>query len=329
MDANNNLICDKCHTDLREGDPFCLNCGKLVPNVLSTGNLAVEVRDVPSERIRSQVLAELKKLFPSIDSIAAETRLRAGPLILLAGIDQESGNRLLEKLKSIKVDGRLVPQTGDDSWRRYFWNAGFPFGAVLLILGALLQGTVGLIVFMLGLACPTAWSMWKRARQKPLVTDVETNPNAGQWIDLSNQYSQLIAKLEAQDADSLRSLTATVFDLQRSLRSHSLVSVAAGEDRGDLYKTLTNVVTTGIDLCRRIVSAQGESRDLRRSELQDLSALLKKTQTRLRELDKEDVRSVGALEQDISRTIESIDRIVQDVRSPLTQETLIPEKTHL
>jgi len=284
---------------------------------------------VPSERIRSQVLAELKKLFPSIDPIAAESRLRAGPLILLTGIDQESGNRLLEKLKSIKVDARLVPQTGDDSWRKYVWNAGLAFGAGLIILGALLQGTVGLIVFMLGLACPTAWSMWKRARRKPLVTDVETDPHATQWIDLSNQYSQLIGNLEAQDGDTLRSLTATVFDLQRSLRSHSLISVAAGEERGDLYKTLTNVVTTGIDLCRRIVSAPAESRDLPRRELQDLSALIGKTQARLRELDKEDVRTIGALEQDISRTIESIDRIVQDVRAPLTQGTSIPEKTRL
>jgi hypothetical protein len=44
--------------------------------------------------------------------------------------------------------------------------------------------------------------------------------------------------------------------------------------------------------------------------------------------DREEIRPVEELRQDLDRTIESIDRIVQDVRSPLGREQFRPEKMH-
>jgi hypothetical protein len=126
--------------------------------------------------------------------------------------------------------------------------------------------------------------------------------------------------LDTQDAESLKSAISIVVDLQRSLKSHSLASVAAGEERGDLYKTLSNSTVTAVDLCRRIASSQGEERDRLRRELDNLISVIGRARDQYTKLDREEIKPVEKLSQDIDRTIESIDRIVQDVRSPLDRE---------
>jgi hypothetical protein len=321
------LTCDSCQAELREGDPFCFKCGKNAPNMLAAGNLAIEIPDVPSAQIRKQLLQELKKWFPGIDPIAVENKLRGGPGILVTGIDEQSGNRLLETLKSMKVDGRLIRDPEGLSFLRRLWNPGLLIGIGLIVVAALAQGLAGFILFLLGAASSFAWAFWRSVRQAPLLGGANINPDAVGWIDLANRYSEIIAKLDTQDAKSLKSAISIVVDLQRSLKSHSLASVAAGEERGDLYRTLANSSLTAIDLCRRIAYSEGEERDRLRRELDNLISVVGRARDQFTKLDREEIKPVEKLSQDIDRTIESIDRIIQDVRSPRgDREQFAPSK---
>jgi hypothetical protein len=324
MDAH--LTCDSCQAELREGDPFCFKCGKIAPNMLASGNLAIEIPDVPSAQIRKQLLKEFKKWFPAIDPIAVENGLRGGPRILVAGIDEQSGNRLLEELRSMKVDARLIRDAGGRSFFQRLWNPGLLVGVGLMIVAALAQGLTGFILFLLGAGSPFAWAFWRSGRRAPLLGGVSINPDAVRWIDLANQYSEIVGRLDPQDAESLKSVIGLIVDLQRSLKSHSLASVAAGEERGDLYKSLANSSVTAIDLCRRINSSQGEERDRLRHEMGTLIDVISRAHDQFIKLDREEIKPVEKLTKDIDRTIESIDRIVQDVRSPLGREQFTPDK---
>jgi hypothetical protein len=320
------LTCDNCEAELREGDPFCLKCGKITPNILAPGKLAIEISDVPSAQVRKQLVQEFKRWFYGIDPIAVENKLRGGPRILVAGIDEQSGNRLLEALKAMKVEGRLIRGPGR-SFFQILWNPGLLIGVGLMIAAALAQGVTGFILFLLGAVSPFGWAFWKSGRQAPLLNGATINPDAVRWTDLASQYSEIIRRLDPQDADLLKSVIAMIVDLQRSLKSHSLASVAAGEERGDLYKTLGNSSVTAIDLCRRITSSQGEERDRLRRELDALIGFISRARDQFIKLDQEEIRPVEKLRQDLDRTIESIDRIVQDVRSPLGPERFTPSKT--
>ncbi len=288
--------------------------------------MAIEVPDVPSTRIRNQVIDELKKWFPDIDPVTAENSLRGGPSTLIAGIDEQSGNRLLEVLKSLKVDGRLIRDVGGRSFFQRLWNPGLLIAGGLVIVAALAQGLIGFILFLLGAASPFTWAFWRRRRQAPLLGGIPVNSDAVRWMSLSDQYSEIISKLETQDAELLRSAIAMIVDLQRSLKSHSLASVAAGEERGDLYKTLTNSSVTAIDLCRRVNSSRGEERDSLRRELHDLINVVGAAHDQFRMFDREEIKPVEELRQDLDRTVESIDRIIQDVRSPLGLTKLMPDE---
>lgn len=326
MAPDTHLTCDSCQAELREGDPFCFKCGKIAPNMLAPGNLAIEVPDVPSTRIRNEFVHELKKWFLDIDPITVENKLRGGPRKLLAGIDEQSGNRLLEVLKSLKVDGRLIGDARGRSFLQGLWNPGLLVGVGLMIVAALAQGLTGLILFLLGAASPVAWAFWRSGRRAPLLGGAAINPDAVRWIDVADHYSRIVTKLDTQDAESLKSVMAMIVDLQRSLKSHSLASVAAGEERGDLYKTLANSSVTAIDLCRRINSSQGEERDRLRGELDNLISVIGRARDQFTRFDREEIKPVEKLTQDIDRTIESIDRIIQDVRSPSSREQLMPNR---
>src|SRR5512139_3976753 len=128
--------CSECAFPLSEGDVFCPKCGHQLPNVLSEGELALQLGDVPAAQTRAELIQALKEWFPALDAFRAESRLKNGAAILVSGIDEPTGGRLVETLKAMRVQSRLVPQQTASSWLKRLWNPGLIAGGLLLILGA-------------------------------------------------------------------------------------------------------------------------------------------------------------------------------------------------
>ncbi len=313
--------CSECAFPLSESDPFCPKCGHQQPNVLSEGQLALQLADVPAAKTRADLVRVLKEWFPALDAFRAESRLKHGSAILVDGIDEPTGARLVEALKNMRVQGRLVPRQAGSSWLKRLRNPGLIVGGLLLILGAGLGGISGFLMFLVGLGVPVAWGFWKEAQVKPLLPAPQTDPARDRLIELSTPFSQVIERLAHEDAQALTALAEIVFEVQRGLRSKSLASVAAGEERGDLSSLLVDSLATGVDLGRRIASKEGEENEGARTELSNLVGLARNTQEWFKALDREDVKPVPELTQQIDQIADSIDRIVQDVRSPLATQS--------
>lgn len=308
--------CSECAFPLSEGDPFCPKCGHIVPNLLSPGTLALQLSDVVAAQTRADLVRTLKEWFPDLDVLRADNSLRYGSATLVSGIDEPTGNRLLEAFKKMRVQARLVPQQAPSSWLRRVWNPGLVAGGLLLVIGASLGGIPGFLLFLIGLGTPFGWGFWKERQLKPLIPAPRTDPTMDRLLELSAPFSDVIERLADEDARVLTSLAKIVFAVQSGLRSKSLASVAAGEERGDLSSLLIDSLATGVDLSRKIVSEEGDARQRARGELKNLAELTKSTYEWFQKLNREDVKPVPELERQIDQIAESIDRIVQDVRSP-------------
>jgi hypothetical protein len=308
--------CSECAFPLSEGDPFCPKCGHIVPNLLSPGTLALQLEDVAAGRTRSDLMRTLKEWFPALDVFRAENKLKHGAAILVSGIDESTGTRLLEAFKKMRVQGRLVPQQEHSSWFRRVLNPGLAVGGLLLVIGASLGAIPGFLLFLIGLGVPFGWALWSDAQLKPLMPAPGIDPAMDRVVELSAPFSRVIERLEEDDAQVLTSLAKIVFAVQRGLRAKSLASVAAGEERGDLSSLLIDSLATGVDLGRRIASEEGGGKEKARNDLKNLAELARSTHEWFQKLHREDVKPVPEIQGQIDQIAESIDRIVQDVRSP-------------
>ena len=148
MASQSHISCSECGTSLRQDVPFCPECGKQPPSVVSKGSLALELGDVPSQNSRGELLQALKSWFPDLDTIRVERRLKNGPTILITGIDQESGVRLLDALKEMKVQARLVDHNAEP-WVKRLWNSGLVVSAISLLLAAILGGPAAFVFILI------------------------------------------------------------------------------------------------------------------------------------------------------------------------------------
>ncbi len=316
MNLSTNFACSKCDFALSGGDLFCPKCGDPLPNVLSTGQLALQLGDVPAAKTRADLVATLKTWFPALDALRAENRLKYGPATLVDGIDEPTGARLVEALERMKVQSRLVPRQTGASWFKHLWNPGLIVGGLLLIFGAGFGGISGVLMCLIGLGVPFAWGFWKEAQLKPLLPTPQADPARDRLLELSAPFSQVMERLSNEDAQALTTLAQIVFRVQRGLRSKSLASVAAGEERGDLSGLVVDSLATGVELGRRIASEDGDAKEGARREMRNLVDLARSTQEWFQKLDREDVKPVPELAGQLDQIAGSIDRIVQDVRSP-------------
>ncbi|MBI4964310.1 MAG: hypothetical protein HY913_13620 [Desulfomonile tiedjei] len=316
---NNN--CAACDAEFREGAPFCTDCGKLSPAVLSEGDLAIEIDDVPAERFRSEAVSLLKAWFPQLDAIRAAERLKSGRATLIVGIDEASADRILQALEAIKVRGRVKSLKEKPAWLRWIWNPGLAVSAVSLALAALFGGWFALLMVILAVGAPAAVGLLKDRGVEPLVSGVRLGGQSEHWVRIAEEYSRVISQLSPQDSEALRTLVQTVFRLQRRLRSESLASVAAGFDRGDLYQRLSDALSSGVELSRRVLAEQEENKGPLREEIARLNELAGRTAEWFRGLDGPVIKSASILEAELSGISESIDRIVREVR-PLPEVRL-------
>ncbi|MGO9569814.1 MAG: zinc ribbon domain-containing protein [Desulfomonilaceae bacterium] len=316
MASQKQTLCSECGTSLRQDAPFCPECGQLPPSVVSKGALALELGDVPSQNTRGELLQLLKSWFPDFDAILAERRLRKGPTILMTGIDEESGARLLNALKGLKIQARLVDHRAEP-WIKRLWNSGLAVSVVSLLLAVVFRGPAAFVFVLIAGGAPLAAALLIEQRRKPLLTQASLMLSAEPWIRLSRDYSQVIRSLASADATALKSLVTRVFEFQFRLKSASLASVAAGAETGELYKRLRDAVDAGIDISRNISSTEGEVQERSRQELVAFEAQVSKIDEWYRSLEDEGTRRTTQLVVELNDIVESIDRIVQEVRSSL------------
>jgi hypothetical protein len=315
MANQSHISCSQCGTSLRKDVPFCPECGKLPPSVISRGSLALELGDVPSQNSREELLQALKAWFPDFDTTLAERRLKNGPTILITEIDHESAVRLLDALKSMKVQARLVDSRAD-SWPKRLWNSGLIVSAISLLLAAISGGAAAFLFVLIAGGAPLAAALWGEHKRKPLLTQASSMFSAEQWIRLSQDYSQVVKSLARADAAALKSLVTRIFEFQSRLRSASLASVAAGAETGELYKRLRDAISVGLDISRNIASTVGEAQERSRQELVAFEDQVSKVDNWYRSVEDEGTKPTTQLVVELNDIVESIDRIVQEVRPP-------------
>jgi hypothetical protein len=313
MAIQSHISCSECGASLRQDVPFCPECGKLPPAVVSKGSLALELGDVLSQNIREELLQALKSWFPDLDAIIAEKRLKNGPTTLITGIDHESAIRLLDSLKGMKVQARLVDHRAE-SWVKRLWNSGLVASALSLLLAAFFGGPAAFVFIVIAGGAPLAAALWVEHKRKPLLTQADSMFSAEQWIRSSQDYSQVVKSLDRADAAALKSLATRVFEFQSRLRSASLASVAAGAETGELYKRLRDAVGVGVDICRNIASTEGEAQERSRQELVAFEDQVSKIDQWYRSVEDEGSKRTTQLVVELNDIVESIDRIVQEVR---------------
>jgi hypothetical protein len=322
MESDQYRICAGCNSTLGPGDPFCLTCGTLSPSLVNTGDLAIEVQDVPGQRLRAEVVSILKAWFPEMDTIRADERFQSGWHILVRGIDEKSGSRILAALKRIKIDGRLLREDTASSWKEKLLNPGLIVAAVGAFLCVIIGGITAMALAPVPLAAPFVWAFLKSRRQEALLVLEDPSPRYEKWSRLAEEYAQVVRLLDLQDRQVLRTLAGTAFDLQHRLSSDSLVAVAAGEDRGELYSRLTDAVRTALSLGTRISSlADGEERTSLQRELLDLTEMVLNSATWFRSMEQGPVKEPAVLHDELHGITRRIDRILSQVRSPRETES--------
>lgn len=316
MAGQGNIVCSECGASLRQDAPLCAQCGKLPLSVVSKGTLALEHGDIPSQNARGELLRLLKSWFPRFDAIHAERRLKQGPAILIAGIDEETGDRLLDVLKSMKVPARLVDHRSN-SWGKRVWNSGLIVSVFSLILAAIFRGPISFIFILLAGGAPLLGALLIQHRRKPLLAQADPLFSAEQWIRLSQDYSQVLKTLAPVDGAALKSFVTRVFEFQSRLRSASLASAAAGAETGELYKRLRDALRAGVDICRNIATTEGEAKEASKKELLAFEDQVSRIDEWYRSLENGGTKRTSQLVVELSEIVESIDRIVQEVRPPL------------
>jgi len=289
--------------------------------------LTVEIGEVPSQRIRSELLALLKSWFPGIDSIRAENRLKTGRTLLRRGVDESSGRRLLDALKTLKVEGRLITPEEAETWLARLWNPGLVVSGIGLALAPLVGGWTAAVLLLAALAAPVAGAYLKKSGAGEPLIDLPPDADAGYWSDISKEYSEVLRGLTDQDRTVMKSLFRTVFDLQGRLRSGSLPSIAAGSEHGELQGRLNEVLRSALQSGRRMSTAAEEPSDAARQDLSLLREVIGKTYDWFRALETGAAKSAGEMESELNEVSRNIDRIVQEARSPYSNLVFSNEKT--
>ncbi len=326
MSASSSASCSTCETSTGATHPFCPECGRLSPSFVSEGSFAIEIEEVPAEKLRADLVSRIRSWFPGVDALEAKARLKSGRTLLLQGVDEESAVRILDLLKNMKVPAKLVRAKTGRSLLKSLWNPGLVVTSAAVLLAILVGGITGFVLALAGLAAPSAWAFLRGGTGSPLVSVVPREPEED-LVRLSSEYSRVMSSLSDRDGNTLRDLTAAVFDVRQRLQSDSLASVAAGARTGQLFASLSDAVRTAVDVARRIPSASEEEKPALREELGTLNLSVTKTGSWFRSIEGQGLKPPEVLSEELGDITASIDRILDDVRSPRAEHGRAREKT--
>ena len=133
-------------------------------------------------------------------------------------------------------------------------------------------------------------------------------------VALANEYGDVMARLEHEEAATIKAITRSVFELRNRLDNRSLVATAAGEVHGALYERLLDLMRASVELGRKITLESGQRRDALKKDLGSLDRLVHETDGWFRELESGGRKEVPELYEDIQSIRDNIDTILQEVR---------------
>ncbi len=328
MESRAENRCPHCQSHLDPGHPFCIHCGELSGPALSLGSFSVEIQDVPSDITRGQVVAILKKWFPEMDALSANRRLRDNPTILVNGVDEESGNRLLRALSPLKIHGHIL-ESADTTWWKLVWNPGLLASVPAVVTAWGLDGTASVVALIVAVAAPAVGALLARSRREPLVRQQSLHSLSGEWLRLAKDYSETIRLLSPEDSAVLTSIAGRVFDLHRGLKNRSLPAAAAGAERGHLHKVLTDAIRTAVEIGRKIAGQNFQDKDGLRQDLASLNRLMEETEVWYTSLETRDHKQVPELAAELEEITAGIDKVVREVRDVSRERLIVAERTRL
>lgn len=328
MESPAENLCPQCQGHLDPGHPFCVHCGELSGAALSLGNFSVEIQDVPSDSTRSQAVAILKTWFPEMDTLRAHRMLRDSPTVLVNGVDEGSGNRLLRALLPLKVHGRLL-ESADPAWWKLAWNPGLLVSVPALVAAWALDGAASVLSLIVAVAAPAVGALVARSRRQPLIRQQSLHSLSSEWLGLANDYSATIRLLSPEDSAVLTSTAGKVFDLLRGLKDRSLPAAAAGAEMGHLHRVLTDTIRTAVEVARKIASRNSSDKESLRQDLASLNRLVEETQGWYTSLETRNHKQVPELAAELEEITAGIDKIVREVRDVSEERLIAAERARL
>jgi hypothetical protein len=304
--------CTSCEKNIKQDYPFCPECGELSPSSISSGDLAVEIQDVPSKILRTKAVSLIRSWFPDVDLFMADARLSRGRSVLASGIDQESAERLVHALKAINIEATIVSGGSKKVWDR-LWNPGLVFSAAALVGAPLFGGLTAFLLLLIALAAPVSVAAFRAKYRGPLVSGNRPGLLSESWRVLAKDYAEVIKSLPVEDRSKLASIMEKGFDLRNRLKDQSLPAAAAGSEMGDLYIKLREILGAALRIGYEITKFPEEAPRLR-GELDDLFRLLEKTVLWFSHLD-QDYKQTSRLSNELDTIILGIDNIVQEIRT--------------
>ncbi len=291
--------------------PFSLEEGKPSPFLLLPGGTAVRIPGIPSQAIRSNITEQIVRRYPGLHRFGIENRLRLGGT-LINGIDDASAQRLRIFFNEFGTKCELEP-VNSPSLATQLWNPWLLAGA-LVIPGALF-GTVAFVTSLLiAIALIVYGAIVAKNKEKPIISVTDDLPLVELELSLAQDYAQIIHRLEAPDADILKSSVEEMFDILQKLRRGSVISAAAGGASGELHLKLDSALRELISQAHSIVVGGELEKTTARKEMAAISQLIEKISEWWNETEFGGRQTAFTLNEELMRHTMNIGNIVQEVR---------------
>ncbi len=297
--------------------PFCPKTGELSAFLLMDGNVAVDVLEIPSSDARQTLIRCIRTWFPTVDRFHTDRRLKVGSTII-NGVDEASGERLIELLKSLGISGRLRP-AGDRPPSQHFWNSGLLALAMLIPVALLVRGVAGFILLVVAILAPLVGAYFRRKQDVPVIQSLPEPMEFEFWQKTAEEYSEVMDRLSPADSRILESIAESVFRLQKKLRIESFTSVAAGGAAGGLFSKLKEALSSATNIAARLSRVQGEEQEALRTELSGLSVMIEKLSDWYAGVESGSPKAQPDLAEELAGLTQTIDLIISEVRPTRNQ----------
>jgi hypothetical protein len=306
--------------------PFSPKNGALSPFLLMAGDYAVDIGDIPSLDARQNLVMRIRDWFPDVNRFHADKRLKAGST-LVNGVDESSGERLINLLKSWGIRAELRP-AGARPLRGLLCNSGLLAPAVLIPVALLVRGIWGFLFLLCAILAPFIGAYFKRKQDVPVISAPTESTEYEFWRKTAEDYAQVVDRLSPADARVLESITESVFRLLRKLRTESFAAVAAGGSTGGLFSKLKETLSSATGVAARLPRADAKRQEELRNELDGLLSMIHRLSDWYAGVENGSPQAQPELAEELAGLTQTIDLIVSEVR-PARDKLISKDKIRL